>query len=66
VKADTSIEGAVDTFDGSFLTFPATKMVTTEAECGDLYACLAKLATRDGQVTPSQCSSGIDDQRLTG
>jgi hypothetical protein len=44
-------------FSGSrsrFLTFRATKMVTSETECGDLDACFAERSKRYGHVTPSQ------------
>jgi hypothetical protein len=44
----------VDNFDGSFLIFRATKMVTAETKCGDLDARFAERSKRDGHVTPSQ------------
>ena len=53
VKGDASVEGAVDNFNGGFLIFRATKMMTAETERGDLDACLAKLSMRDGHVPPS-------------
>jgi hypothetical protein len=48
VKGDAPIEGAVDNFDGSFLIFRSTKIVTAETERGDLNACFANLSERDG------------------
>jgi hypothetical protein len=44
----------VDNFDGTFLIFRATKMVTAETERGDLDGCFAKCSKRDGHVSPSQ------------